>query len=118
MIDYNMHSHFCRHAVGGVAEYTRAACRKGIREICFTPHIPLPGFRPGFLNDRLRMDERELDAYRVELEETRAAFPELTILSGVEADSIAWNGGLAPAVPLPARLRLRAHVRSLCLRLA
>ncbi len=93
MIDYHVHSHFCRHAVGGLAEYARAACRKGIREICFTPHIPLPGFRPGFLNDRLRMDERELDAYRVELEETRAAFPELTILSGVEADYIASMEG-------------------------
>ena len=93
MIDYHMHSHFCRHAVGGLAEYARAACRKGIQEICFTPHVPLPGFRPGFWGDRLRMDEREFDAYRVELEETRAAFPELTILSGLEADYIASMEG-------------------------
>jgi len=63
MRDYHMHSHFCRHAVGGLADYVRAARNKGIREICFTPHIPLPGFRPGFWNDQLRMDEREFDAY-------------------------------------------------------
>ena len=88
MHDYHMHSHFCRHAVGGLAEYARAARRKGIGEICFTPHIPLPGFRPGFYNDRLRMDERELDAYLDELSRTRAAFPDLTILSGVEADYV------------------------------
>jgi histidinol-phosphatase (PHP family) len=74
--------------VGGVAEYARVACAKGVQEICFTPHIPLPGFRPGFCSDRLRMDEREFDAYLDELEKTRAAFPDLTILSGVEADYI------------------------------
>ncbi len=93
MRDYHMHSHFCRHAVGGLAEYARAASAKGIREICFTPHIPLPGFRPGFSSDRLRMDEREFDAYLEELEKTRAAFPDLTILSGVEADYIPSMGG-------------------------
>ncbi|HTP58106.1 MAG TPA: histidinol-phosphatase [Spirochaetia bacterium] len=86
MNDYHMHSHFCRHAVGRVADYARAACRKGISEICVTPHIPLPGFRPGFSGDKLRMDEKEFDAYLHELEEARAAFPQLTILSGVEAD--------------------------------
>ncbi len=92
MNDYHMHSHFCRHAVGGLAEYARAACAKGIPEICFTPHIPLPGFRPGFYGDRLRMDEREFDGYLDELEKTRAAFPDLIILSGVEADYIASMG--------------------------
>ena len=89
MNDYHMHSHFCRHAVGGLAEYAKAASAQGIREICFTPHIPLSGFRPGFCGDRLRMDEREFDGYLAELERTRAAFPDLTILSGVEADYIA-----------------------------
>ena len=88
MIDYHMHSRFCRHAAGRAADYARAAWERGISEICFTPHIPLPGFRPGFSNDRLRMDEREFDGYLRELEEARAAFPQLTILSGVEADYI------------------------------
>jgi histidinol-phosphatase (PHP family) len=88
MNDYHMHSHFCRHAVGTVADHARGAWGKGIREICLTPHIPLPGFRPGFCNDKLRMDEREFDGYLRELEEARAAFPQLTILSGVEADYI------------------------------
>ncbi len=86
MRDYHMHSHFCRHAVGGLAEYARSAHTRGIREICFTPHIPLPGFRPGLMNDRLRMDEGEFDLYLDELLKTRTAFPDMTILSGVEAD--------------------------------
>jgi len=83
-----MHSHFCRHAIGRLEEYARAARAHGITEICVTPHIPLPGFRPGFFNDGLRMDEREFDFHVKELENTRAAFPDLTILSGVEADYI------------------------------
>jgi len=88
MRDYHVHTHFCRHAVGRAADYARAAQAKGIRQICFTPHIPLPGFRPGFWNDRLRMNEREFDRYLEELEDARAQFPDLTILSGVEADYI------------------------------
>ena len=86
MRDYHMHSRFCRHAVGGLAEYARSAHTRGIREICFTPHIPLPGFRSGLMNDRLRMDEGEFDLYLDELLKTRTAFPDMTILSGVEAD--------------------------------
>ncbi len=88
MRDYHMHTHFCRHAVGGPADYARAAQAKGIREICFTPHIPLPGFRPGFWNDRLRMDEAEFDGYLEELEIARGLLPDLKILSGIEADYI------------------------------
>ncbi len=88
MHDYHMHSRFCRHAVGALEEYARSARDKGLDEICFTPHIPIPGFRPGFLGDRLRMDEAEFDGYLEELERTRRRFPDLAILSGIEADYI------------------------------
>jgi histidinol-phosphatase (PHP family) len=88
MHDYHMHSHFCRHATGALADYAGAAVARGFQEICFTPHIPLPGFRPGFFNDRLRMDAEEFPRYLEELERTRIQFPGLTILSGVEADYI------------------------------
>jgi len=88
MHDYHMHSHWCRHASGRLEEYARSAAALGIDEICFTPHIPLPGFRPGFFNDRIRMDLEEFDGYEEELARTRAQFPGLSILSGVEADYI------------------------------
>ena len=88
MHDYHMHSHFCRHATGSLEEYARAAVARGMDEICFTPHIPLPGFRPGFLGDRLRMAREDFPRYLEELERTRARVPELTILSGIEADFI------------------------------
>ena len=93
MHDYHLHSHFCRDAAGRLEEYARAAERKGIGEICFTPHIPLPGFRPGFFNDRIRMDVEEFPAYEEELKRTRERFPRLTILSGIEADYIAGREG-------------------------
>ena len=88
MHDYHMHSHFCRHATGGIEDYARRALDLGFTEICCTPHIPLPGFRPGFVDDRLRMDPDELPRYLEELEEARARLSGLTILSGIEADYI------------------------------
>jgi len=88
MFDYHMHTRFCRHAAGSMEDYARSAREKGIGEICFTPHIPLPGFRPGFWNDRLRMHESDFPRYLAELEKTRRLFPDLTILSGIEADYI------------------------------
>ncbi len=72
MRDCHMHTHFRRHEVGRATDHARAAQAKGAPEICFAPHIPLPGFRPGFWNDRLRMDEREFDRYLEELEDARA----------------------------------------------
>lgn len=88
MHDYHMHSHWCRHATGRLEDYARAAVAQGIEEICFTPHIPLPGFRPDFFNDRIRMDLEEFDRYEAELARTRSLFPGLSILSGVEADYV------------------------------
>jgi histidinol-phosphatase (PHP family) len=96
MHDYHIHSHFCRHATGRLDEYARAAIAAGLTEICFTPHIPLPGFRTGFYDDKLRMDPEEFPFFLRELEETRARFPHLTMLCGVEADYLAgWESYLA-----------------------
>jgi histidinol-phosphatase (PHP family) len=89
MHDYHMHCRFCRHATGRVEEYARTAVAQGLQEICLTPHIPLPGYRPGFFGDRLRMDAEEFPRYIEELEKARARVPGLTILSGIEADYIA-----------------------------
>jgi histidinol-phosphatase (PHP family) len=89
MHDYHLHTRFCRHATGRMEEYARAAQERGLDEICLTPHIPLDGFRPGFFNDRLRMDTEDFPRYVEELERVRARFPGLSILCGIEADYIA-----------------------------
>ncbi len=88
MHDYHIHSHFCRHATGRLEEYARSAVQRGLKEICFTPHVPFPVFRPGFFGNRLRMDLEEFPLYLEELRRVREEFPGLTILSGVEADYV------------------------------
>lgn len=84
MVDYHLHTPFCRHAAGPMDAYVEEALRKGIREICFTPHVPLPGFPRG--PDGLRMPLEDFDRYLAELERVRSRYREYTILSGVEAD--------------------------------
>ncbi|MGO9309356.1 MAG: histidinol-phosphatase [Spirochaetia bacterium] len=88
MHDYHIHSHYCRHASGSVQEYARAALNRGLDEICITPHIPLPDYRPGFYGGRLRMDPEEFPRYREELEQARRQVAGITILSGIEADYV------------------------------
>jgi histidinol-phosphatase (PHP family) len=88
MHDYHVHCHYCRHATGSLADYARAGLARGLGEICFTPHVPLPGYRPGFFGGRLRMDPEEFPRYLEELEEARRSVPGITILSGIEADYI------------------------------
>ncbi|HET6452032.1 MAG TPA: histidinol-phosphatase [Spirochaetia bacterium] len=89
MHDYHVHTHYCRHATGRLEEYARAARRRGLAEICFTPHIPLPVFRPGAYDGQLRMDPEEFPRFLREVEETRVRVPGLVILAGVEADYVA-----------------------------
>jgi len=88
MHDYHVHTHFCRHATGSLEEYARAALRRGLEEICFTPHVPFPVYRPGFFGNRLRMDLEEFPRYVEELERARRAVPGIRILCGVEADFV------------------------------
>ncbi len=88
MHDYHVHTHYCRHATGSLEEYARAARGRGLSEICFTPHIPFPVFRPDAWGGKLRMDLAEFPRYLEELERVRAQFPDLTILAGVEADYV------------------------------
>jgi histidinol-phosphatase (PHP family) len=88
MHDYHMHSHWCRHASGSLEEYARAAAAAGIDEICFTPHIPMPGYHPHLFGGKMRMELAEFEGYEEELARARAACPSLTILSGIEADYV------------------------------
>jgi histidinol-phosphatase (PHP family) len=93
MHDYHMHSHWCRHASGALEEYARAAAAAGLDEICFTPHVPMPGYRPHLFGGKMRMELPEFEGYEEELARAREACPSLTILSGIEADYVrGWEG--------------------------
>ena len=65
-------------------DYVESALEKGMGEICFTGHMPLPDFpRKGA---RLRMDPGDLDDYFRELDGVRSRYGEIKILTGIEAD--------------------------------
>lgn len=84
MRDYHVHTPFCKHAHGEMADYIESAIEKGIVEVCFTDHIPLPdGFDS---NHRMRLEEME--DYFEEIRRLREMYPDISILAGIEADYI------------------------------
>lgn len=91
MIDYHVHTDISADCNVPMADMARAAAAAGIRELCFTEHIDL-GLPegPDFTVDFAR--------YRSVLEETRAAFPELTIRMGIEAGLDMSTKGEMPAL--------------------
>jgi histidinol-phosphatase (PHP family) len=91
MQDYHMHTWLCRHAFGRLEEYALRAEALGIDEICFTPHMPFPGYRTEYFKDRIRMDLKEFGIFEEEIAKVRAMFPGLSILMGVEAE---WEDGV------------------------
>jgi len=84
MNDYHLHTKLCKHAVGEMYEYIESAIEKGIKEICFTDHIPLPD---GF-DSKHRMQLKDMDIYLDWIESYKKKYKEISILAGVEADYI------------------------------
>ncbi len=82
MVDYHLHTRLCRHATGEMAEYIEAAAAKGIKEVCFTPHIPMPDF----YGRNLRMEPADMDIYLAEIDKLKKEYPNMVILTGLEAD--------------------------------
>ncbi|OHD66039.1 MAG: hypothetical protein A2176_09765 [Spirochaetes bacterium RBG_13_51_14] len=67
MVDYHAHTNLCGHATGSVSEYIESALSKGIREIGFSDHAPLPeSIRGGYT-----MPADEVDTYIKTVEEQR-----------------------------------------------
>ena len=87
LADYHMHTIFCKHAEGDVADYIDAARQKSLPEICFTDHVPAPdGYDP---RNRMELDrfpeyERKVSAVQ------SAASP--AVLFGLEGDY--YEGGV------------------------
>lgn len=86
MIDYHIHTSLSADCNVPMNKMAQAAKNMGLKEICFTEHIDLnllegPDFTVNF------------DAYAAALEETRSAFPGLTIRMGIEAglDIQSWD---------------------------
>jgi len=82
MIDYHMHSRLCRHGEGEIYEYVEAAIEKGLTEIGFSEHIPIPG-----LDDPTgRMVIDDWDVYVRDVTDAQKKYPEIAVRFGLEAD--------------------------------
>ncbi len=110
--DYHMHTPLCGHASGHPAEYAQEAMRKGLPEIGFADHNPMPE-----RFDNWRMGVEDLPRYFEMVEEAREKTPGFPIRLGLECDYIAGAGGLDPeaggdgALGLPDRQRALHRAR-------
>ncbi len=82
--DYHLHTLLCRHAIGTPLDYARVAVAKGLSEIGFADHNPMPA-----PFDDWRMSIHELPRYIEMVQQAREAFPQLQIRLGLECDFIA-----------------------------
>ena len=94
LFDYHMHTPLCGHATGHPREYAVEALRKGLQEIGFSEHNPMPE-----KFDDWRMDLGDFPKYLELVEEARRDHPGLPIRLGLECDFIqgreAWIRELA-----------------------
>ncbi len=92
--DYHTHTPLCRHAEGWPLDYVRAARERGLGEIGFSDHSPMPNEF-----DDWRMLLEELPQYLEAVEAARAANPGYPVRVGLEVDYIdgqeAWIEELA-----------------------
>src|SRR5476649_2522760 len=84
LFDYHVHTPLCHHATGTPLEYVRAAQARGLLEIGFSDHNPMPT-----QFDEWRMGPGQLPEYLALVEEARREFPDYSIRLGLECDFIA-----------------------------
>lgn len=83
-----MHTPLCGHATGHPREYAAEAVRKGLKEIGFSEHNPMPE-----KFDDWRMDLADFPAYLHMVGEARAEFSQLPIRLGLECDYLPGKEG-------------------------
>ena len=84
LIDCHIHTQRCGHASGTVDDYVRAAVSRGLVGIAITEHLALPeDLDP---HRHLSMPACDLDDYLVEVDLTAQRYPEITVVTGLEAD--------------------------------
>ena len=97
LTDYHTHTPLCHHAEGWPIDYARVAVERGLAELGFADHNPMPAAEEPF--DEWRMALDDLPAYFDAVDAARAAFPQLPIRIGLEVDYIpgqeAWIEELA-----------------------
>jgi histidinol-phosphatase (PHP family) len=81
----HLHTWRCKHAVGDVAEYVAAAVAGGCRVVGMSDHTPTPDDR--WTDHRMELDQ--LEGYLAAVAAAKAAFPQATVLAGLECEYVA-----------------------------
>lgn len=84
LIDCHIHTERCGHATGRVDDYIRAAVERGLVGIAITEHLALPEELDP--HRHLSMPACDLEDYLVEVDLTAQRYPEITVVTGLEAD--------------------------------
>lgn len=97
--DYHMHTPLCHHATGAPEEYARVALDRGLTEIGFSDHNPMPE-----KFDDWRMGIDDFPRYLEMIRETREAFAgSLAVKLGLECDFLegceSWIEDLGSRAP-------------------
>lgn len=82
LIDYHIHTKLCKHAEGEPEEYVHEALKKGIAEIGFADHMPMP---TGYDVEN-RMIMAQFSEYVSMIQDVQNRFSDIAIKFGVEAD--------------------------------
>lgn len=84
LVNTHCHCVYSGHGAGTVAEYADAAAAAGLATLALTEHFPLSAaFDP---DEYLSMTWENVPRYLQEIDEARAAHPELEIIAGTEMD--------------------------------
>jgi len=103
LIDCHIHTERCGHATGTVDDYVRAAVKRGLVGMAITEHLALPDeFDP---HGHLSMPACDLEDYLVEVDLTAQRYPEITVVTGLEADFLAGRQRETAAAIAQARER-------------
>ncbi|NLY92247.1 MAG: histidinol-phosphatase [Firmicutes bacterium] len=86
--DYHTHTFRCQHAQGEVRDYAAVAVQKGLQVLGVTDHTPFPTPLTNERWNQIRMSLSQLDSYEKAITEARQAYPQLTILKGMECEYI------------------------------
>jgi histidinol-phosphatase (PHP family) len=101
LVDCHIHTQRCGHATGTVDDYVRAAVHAGLAGIVITEHLALPDDMDP--HRHLSMPACDLEDYLVEVDFARRRFPEITIVTGLEADYLAGREAETAAALAQAR---------------
>jgi histidinol-phosphatase (PHP family) len=80
--DYHLHSYLCNHGQGQIYEYVETALERGLTEIGFSEHNPIPAL----IDTYGRMSIDKFPVYLNDVAEAQCNYPGIKIRLGLEAD--------------------------------